>query len=99
VSGVRIACDRETGDPKGFGHVEFADAASVDKAMEKCGSKLDGRNIRLDYSGAKTGGAGGGGRGGRGGDRGGRGGSRGGSRGRGAPRREVEHFAGTKISL
>jgi len=37
VNDVRIATDRETGDPKGFGHVEFADASSVDKAMAKSG--------------------------------------------------------------
>jgi nucleolin len=79
IVSVRLAVDRDTGRPKGFGHVEFDSTEATDKAMELAGSDLGGRQIRVDYSGPKTGG-GGGGFGGRG--RGGFGG-RGGGRGRG----------------
>lgn len=34
---MRIATDRETGDPKGFCHVEFAETSAIDKAIEKTG--------------------------------------------------------------
>jgi len=86
VNAVRIAMDQE-GNPRGFAHVEFTSTDSVDKAIAKTGQKLDGRPIRVDYSGNKK--EGGGDRGGRdfsrgrGGGRGGggRGGFRGGSRG------------------
>jgi len=97
VNHVRIATDRNTGEVKGFCHVEFADTSSVDKAMEKSGQKLDGRPIRCDFSGSKKEGGGGFG-GGRGGDRGGRGGSRGGSRGRGG-QREAPSFSGSRTEL
>lgn len=69
---------------RGFCHIEFENAESVDKAMLKVGMNIDGRNIRMDYSTSKKktfggrGGFGGGNR--RGGFGGGRGGGYGGNR-------------------
>jgi nucleolin len=86
IASVRLATDRETGDFKGFGHVEFASTESTDKALELAGTDLNGRNIRVDYAPGRSsafsphGGGGGGGRGGRGGGFGG--GGRGGGGGR-----------------
>jgi len=87
VSSARIAM-KEDGGSRGFGHVEFTTEDAVDKAIEKTGTEVGGRTIRVDYAGGRSGGGdrggrGRGGRGGRGGDRGGRGRGRGGDRGRG----------------
>ena len=86
VIGVRLPTDIDSGNPKGFGYVQFAsiDEASV-ALTEMAGASICGRPIRLDYStpkpsnGGRGGGRGGSDRGrGRGGfDRGGRGGGRG----------------------
>ena len=86
IFSVRIATDRETGAPRGFGHIEFADLESSAKAVALAGTPLNGRPVRVDYAGQRAEGGGGGrggGRGGFGGDRGGRGGfgGRGGGRG------------------
>lgn len=91
IVGVRLAMG-EDGRPRGFAHVEFDSNASALEAMKLAGQELDGRQVRLDLSVSRRGGAGGG-RGGRGGfggrgggdrgGRGGRGGSRGGGRGGG----------------
>jgi len=101
ASAVRITRDRDTGESRGFGFVEFADEATADEIFERRReAQLDGRNLFFDFCGAKSmkdkeggstrGGRGGrgGGRGGRGGfgDRGGRGGGRGGFGGRGGGR-------------
>lgn len=86
VVGVRLPTDRETGEPKGFGYVEFVSIEEAQKAFAGMeGQSIMGRVPRLDYSsprpdrGDSAGGRGGFGRGGgRGGfDRGGRGGGRG----------------------
>ena len=83
VIGVRLPTDMESGNPKGFGYVQFA---SIDEAREALnnmrGAAICDRPIRLDFSTPRqnTGGSprGGGRGGGRGfGDRGGRGGGRG----------------------
>lgn len=51
VSSVRLPTDRESGKPKGFGYVEFADLESAKKAFDgAAGAEIEGRNIRLDYS-------------------------------------------------
>jgi len=83
IVAVRIALDRDTGKMKGFGHIDFDSADSVNKAINKNGLELDGRPLKVDASTAKPGGNAGG-RGGFGGGRGGRGGGRGG-RGGGDP--------------
>jgi len=73
VSSVRVPTDRESGKPKGFGYVEYADVESAKKGFEGAsGSEIDGRYIRLDYSQPRDASGGGGGGRGRGGDRGGR---------------------------
>lgn len=41
ITGVRFATDRETGDFRGFGHVDFADEDGPDAAV-----KLAGTNVR-----------------------------------------------------
>lgn len=84
VTSARIATDRESGKPRGFGYVEFQDVETAKKAYETLnGGYLDGRSIRLDSASQRdrpAGGQGGFG-GGRGGFGGGRGGFGGGSRG------------------
>ena len=92
IKSVRLPTDRESGDPKGFGYVEFYTMDESKAAFEgMTGAQIAGRPIRVDYSTPRSNdsprGGGFGGRGGgrgRGGDRGGRGG-RGGfnDRGRG----------------
>ncbi|KAF4548971.1 RNA recognition motif-containing protein 8 [Elsinoe fawcettii] len=95
VNGVRLPTDPESGQMKGFGYVEFGSIEEAKAAVEGLnGADIGGRNIRLDFAGARpaTGDSPRGGRGGFGGgrgrggfDRGGRGGGRGrgGDRGRG----------------
>ncbi|KAJ1680175.1 nuclear localization sequence binding protein [Spiromyces aspiralis] len=94
VNSVRLVTDRDTGKPKGFGYIEFADITGAKESMKWNNTMLNGRNIRLDYAAPRGNSNGGngfrGGRGGRGGrgdrgGRGGRGGPRGGGRG-GTPR-------------
>ena len=98
IQRVRIPTDRDTGAPKGYAYVEFADLDQSKAAYEAMqGKELGGRYIRVDYDRPKdsngfSGGRGGGrggftdrgrGRGGFGGDRGGRGGFGGRGGGRG----------------
>ena len=65
VVSVRMATDRETGRPKGFGHVEFESNADATKAVaELNGKSLGGRELYLDLAAARTPGGGGGGFGG-----------------------------------
>lgn len=83
----------EEGRPRGFAHVEFSTAAEAQKALTLSNQQLDGRDLRIDLSVGRKGGASGNSRGvvhgnrGFGGDRGGggrgdfRGGFRGGDRG------------------
>lgn len=80
VNEVRIAMGND-GRPRGFAHVEFADAESVEKALKLNGQDLDGRNIKVDVAGNKGGDGNRGGRSDRGGRFGGRSRSRGGFRG------------------
>ena len=97
IKSIRIPTDRESGDPKGFGYVEFDSIDEAKAAYETMqGQSIAGRSLRLDFASQRSndsprGGFGDRGRGGRGGgrggfnDRGGRGGGRGGfnDRGRG----------------
>ncbi|MDX9910301.1 MAG: RNA-binding protein [Phycisphaerales bacterium] len=92
VTSATIVMDRETGRPRGFGFVEFADAESGRRAIEATnGQEFGGRALnvneakpREDRGGGRGGfgGGGGGGRGGFGGGGGGRGGYGGGGGGR-----------------
>ncbi len=91
VTSAALVMDRDTGRPRGFGFVEFADQASGKAAIEALnGQNVGGRDIvvneakpREPRSGGGGGGYGGGGGGGRGGYGGGGGGSRGGGGGGG----------------
>jgi nucleolin len=75
ITQVRFAMDRESGEFKGFGHIEFAESDSTDKAVALAGLDVLGRPVRVDFANnsRKSFGSGGGGFGG-----GGRGGGRGG---------------------
>ena len=56
---ARVAIDRESGQSRGFGHVDFVDTNACTRAVEeKNGSLLDTRDIRVDYAGG-SGGSGG----------------------------------------
>jgi len=50
IAHIRWLTDRDTGDFKGCGFIEFADTADVDKFVTKNGADLMGRNIRCDYA-------------------------------------------------
>ncbi|EKX40748.1 hypothetical protein GUITHDRAFT_75377 [Guillardia theta CCMP2712] len=50
VKNIRLATDRETGRFKGFGHVEFFDTESTEKAVALGGTKVMGRILRVDYA-------------------------------------------------
>ncbi|GJM19499.1 MAG: hypothetical protein DHS20C14_17120 [Phycisphaeraceae bacterium] len=79
VTSATIVMDRETGRPRGFGFVEFADAESARKAIDATnGQEVGGRTLNVNEAKPREprSGGGGGGRGGYGG--GGGGGGRGG---------------------
>lgn len=79
IISVRFATDRETGEMRGFGHIDFDSVEAATAAVALAGTDVCGRPIRVDFAAPR--GEGGGGRGGgRGGfgDRGGRGGGFGG---------------------
>ena len=90
ISRVSLPTDQESGQPKGFGYVDFTTVDEAKAALEALnGAEIAGRNIRLDFAtprdnngGGRGGGRGGFGGRGRGGDRG-RGGRGGGFGGRG----------------
>jgi len=90
IKAIRLASDRN-GQSKGFAHIDFETEEQAGKAVQKSGSELGGRTLRVDYAnpnGPRTGGRGGFRGGPRGGSRGGFRGTRGGFRGqsRGGPR-------------
>ena len=64
IASIRFATDRETGDFKGFGHVEFVDSDSTDKAVAMAGTYVMDRPLRVDYANErrKSGGGFGGGK-------------------------------------
>ena len=82
IAQIRFAEDKETGDFKGYGHIEFVDSSSTDAAVKMAGTDIMGRACRVDFAADKRRNNGFGG-GGRGGGRGRFGGGRGGGRGRG----------------
>ncbi|MEM1183623.1 MAG: RNA-binding protein [Planctomycetota bacterium] len=87
VTSTAIVLDRETGRPRGFGFVEFADDEEARKAIDALnGANVDGRDLTVNEARPREnrggfGGGGGGSRGGGGG--GGYGGGRGGGGGGG----------------
>ena len=61
---AKVINDRETGRSRGFGFVTFTSGDALSKAMERNGTELDGRTIRVDKAqsrGNRGGGGGGGG--------------------------------------
>jgi len=54
IKNVRWLTDRETGDFKGCGFIEFCDSSAVQKAAALNGQDLKGRQIRLDYAKARA---------------------------------------------
>jgi cold-inducible RNA-binding protein len=82
VTSASLVMDRETGRPRGFGFVEFANDEEARAAIEAVnGKNIGGRNLTVNEARPREaggGGGGGGGRGGFGGGGGGGGGRRGG---------------------
>ena len=50
VKAIRLATDRETGEYRGFGHLEFYDTASADNAAKLLGKEICGRPLRMDWA-------------------------------------------------
>lgn len=69
VTSATLVMDRDTGRPRGFGFVEFADAACANAAMAALnGKNIDGRDLTVNEAkprAPRTGGGGGGSGGGR----------------------------------
>lgn len=64
---VRFATDRETGDFRGFGHIDFENVEGATAAVALAGTEICGRPIRMDFAAPRGEGGGGGRGGGRGG--------------------------------
>ncbi len=68
VASAALVMDRETGRPRGFGFVEFANDEHARAAMAALnGKNVDGRDLTVNEAKPREGGGGGGGRGGFGG--------------------------------
>jgi len=51
LTGARVVTDRESGRSKGFGYVEFVNAADAATALKaKKGTQIDGREANVDFS-------------------------------------------------
>ncbi|HVZ33165.1 MAG TPA: RNA-binding protein [Polyangiaceae bacterium] len=78
VQSASVVIDRETGQSRGFGFVEYGSSAEAQRAVEAMnGQMVDGRTLNVNVARPREGGPGGGGGGGRGGGGGGRGGGSG----------------------
>ncbi len=74
LDSVAVITDRDTGRPRGFGFVEFAEESSAEAAQQALdGKDVGGRSLRVNEANERgpRGGGGGGGRGGGGGGGGG----------------------------
>ena len=62
ISELALIMDRDTGRPKGFGFITFANQQAAEKALEQNGKDLGGRALRVNIATDKprTGGGGGG---------------------------------------
>ena len=59
---ARVITDRDTGQSKGFGFVEFGDDAAARQAMSLNGTEFSGRNLTVNEARPKNSGGGGGSR-------------------------------------
>ncbi|KAF0697411.1 Aste57867_11891 [Aphanomyces stellatus] len=50
IERVVVATDRETGEPRGFGYVNFAHTDAVDEAVKLSGSDIAGQAIRVNFA-------------------------------------------------
>ncbi|CAI2297984.1 unnamed protein product [Caenorhabditis sp. 36 PRJEB53466] len=51
VNTVRIVYDRESGRPRGFAFVEFAEESGAQRAVDELnGQSFNGRNLRVNYA-------------------------------------------------
>jgi len=49
VESINVICDRDTGQSKGFAFVEMSSNAEAEKAIQEInGSKLEGREIKVN---------------------------------------------------
>ena len=53
VVSVRLVRDRETDEFKGFGYVEFRDRESLNNALQRDGSDVQGRSVKIDVASGK----------------------------------------------
>ena len=74
ISQLNLIMDRDTGRPKGFGFITFANQQDAEKALEQNGKDVGGRPLKVNIATDKPRTGGGGGGGFRGGNRGGGGG-------------------------
>ena len=59
---ARVITDRDTGQSKGFGFVEFSDDAAAKQAMSLNGTEFSGRNLTVNEARPKNTAGGGGSR-------------------------------------
>lgn len=53
IVSVRLVRDKETDEFKGFGYVEFRDENSLQQALQRDGSIVQGRNVKVDVASGK----------------------------------------------
>lgn len=53
IVSVRLVRDKETDEFKGFGYVEFRDESSLQQALQRDGSIVQGRNVKVDVASGK----------------------------------------------